>query len=106
MLTSPRAFRPYDPNQQLLLPPDLTEWVPKEHLVRLVGDLVDNVLQPERRAESAEWARATGVPFWLSRPGLRSYPTPRRQVFTFLSGGSRWKPAMGSGGASSLAIAY
>jgi transposase len=44
MLTSPRTFRPYDSNQQLLLSPDLTEWVPREHLARLVGDLVDNVL--------------------------------------------------------------
>ena len=32
-------------------------------------------LQPDRRAEFVEWARTTGVPFWLTRPGLRTYRT-------------------------------
>jgi hypothetical protein len=31
----------------------------------------------DRRAEFVEWARSTGVPFWLSRPGLVSYRTYR-----------------------------
>src|SRR5438132_2331442 len=26
-------------------------------------------LQPDRHAEFVEWARTTGVPFWLTRPG-------------------------------------
>ena len=34
-------------------------------------------LQPDRRAEFVEWARTTGVPFWLSRPGLLTYRTYR-----------------------------
>ena len=34
-------------------------------------------LQPDRRAEFVEWARTTGVPFWLTRPGLRTYRTYR-----------------------------
>jgi hypothetical protein len=32
---------------------------------------------PERRTAFAEWARASGLPFWLSRPGLLSYRTYR-----------------------------
>ena len=33
--------------------------------------------RPERGADFVEWARARGVPFWLSRPGLRAYRTYR-----------------------------
>ncbi|MHB8395156.1 MAG: transposase, partial [Candidatus Dormibacteria bacterium] len=35
-----KTFRPYDQNQQLLLPPDLAEWVPAGHLARLVSKLL------------------------------------------------------------------
>ena len=34
-------FRPYDPDQQQLLPQDLREWVPAGHLAHHVSDLVD-----------------------------------------------------------------
>lgn len=37
-------------------------------------------VQPDRRTELAEWARTSGVPFWLSRPGLLSYRTYRVQA--------------------------
>ena len=37
----PRTFRPYQPNQLLLLSPDLREWLPSGHLAHHVGDLVD-----------------------------------------------------------------
>lgn len=33
----------------------------------------------DRRAEFAEWARTTGVPFWMNRAGLLSYRTYRVQ---------------------------
>lgn len=39
-----KVFRPYNPDQILLLPPDLDSWVPPGHLARLVSDLVENVL--------------------------------------------------------------
>jgi len=39
-----KTFRPYTPDQILLLPPDLAEWVPAGHLARLVDDLVENTL--------------------------------------------------------------
>ena len=36
------VFRRYDPHQVLLLPPNLEEWLPPEHLARFISDLVDN----------------------------------------------------------------
>ena len=36
-------FRPYDPDQLLMLPPDLREWVADGHLAHHVSDLVDAV---------------------------------------------------------------
>ena len=35
-------FRPYDPHQNLLLPPNLDEWLPEGHLARFIGELVDD----------------------------------------------------------------
>ena len=37
------TFRPYDPDQILMLPPDLREWVSEGHLAHHVSDLVDAV---------------------------------------------------------------
>jgi transposase len=37
------TFRPYHPDQILMLPPDLREWVPEGHLAHHVSDLVDAV---------------------------------------------------------------
>ncbi len=36
-----RTFRPYDPAQPFLLPPTLQEWLPAEHLVYFISDLVE-----------------------------------------------------------------
>ena len=36
-----KTFRPYDPDQDLLLPPSLADWVPEDHLARFVSDVVD-----------------------------------------------------------------
>ena len=36
-----KRFRPYTLNQQLLLPPDLREWLPEGHLALFVSDGVD-----------------------------------------------------------------
>jgi len=38
-----KSFRPYDPAQQLLFPPDLQDWVPEDHLARFVSDVVDSL---------------------------------------------------------------
>ena len=39
----PKAYRPYLPDQDLLLPPSLREWVAEEHLVYFVSDVVDQL---------------------------------------------------------------
>jgi transposase len=38
-----KTFRPYDPDQLLLMPPALSDWVPEGHLARGVSDLVDTL---------------------------------------------------------------
>jgi transposase len=38
-----KTFRPYDPDQMLLMPPSLADWVPEDHLARFVSDLVDTL---------------------------------------------------------------
>lgn len=38
-----KTFRPYDPQQQLLFPPSLQDWVPEDHLARFIGDVVDSL---------------------------------------------------------------
>jgi len=38
------TFRKYDPKQTLLLPPNLDEWLPRDHLARIVAQVVDEHL--------------------------------------------------------------
>lgn len=38
-----RTFRPSDPDQLLLLPPSLRDWLPEDHLAYFVADLVDEL---------------------------------------------------------------
>ncbi len=35
----PKSYRPYLPDQDLLLPPSLREWLAEEHLVYFVSDV-------------------------------------------------------------------
>jgi transposase len=45
MPTSKRpVFRRYDPKQDLLLPPSLDDWLPEDHLARIVAQVVDDHL--------------------------------------------------------------
>lgn len=37
----PTSFRDYSPDQMLLLPPSLREWLPEDHLAYFVSDMVD-----------------------------------------------------------------
>ena len=39
----PTTFRPYAPDQMLLMPSDLREWLPEGHLAHHVSDLVDGL---------------------------------------------------------------
>ena len=36
-------FRPYEPDQQLLLPPSLREWLPSNHLLWFISETVDQL---------------------------------------------------------------
>ena len=38
-----KTYRPYEPNQQLLLPAAVQEWLPPEHLAYLISDVVDQL---------------------------------------------------------------
>ena len=39
----PTSFLPYEPNQTFLLPPSPSEWLPENHLVYFVGDIIDRL---------------------------------------------------------------
>src|ERR1700683_4399134 len=39
----PKGYRQYPPDQDLLLPPSLREWLPEDHLVYFVSDVVDQL---------------------------------------------------------------
>jgi transposase len=43
-----KAFRVFDPDQGLLLPPSLDDWLPGEHLARFIAELVDEHLDLSR----------------------------------------------------------
>lgn len=38
-----KTFRRYEPDQYLLLPPDLREWLPENHLALFVSDIVEEL---------------------------------------------------------------
>ena len=39
----PTTFRPYEPDQMMLLAPDVRDWLPEGHLAHHVSDLVDGL---------------------------------------------------------------
>lgn len=43
MLSMPTTFRPYSPEQALLLPPSPRDWLPEGHLSYFISDTVDNL---------------------------------------------------------------
>jgi transposase len=43
-----KTFRVFDPDQGLLLPPSLDDWLPAEHLARFIAELVDEHLDLAR----------------------------------------------------------
>ena len=38
-----KTFRRYEPDQMLMMPPSLQDWVPEKHLARFVSDMVDSM---------------------------------------------------------------
>ena len=62
----PHHFRPYQPDQPLLLPPDLRDWLPEDHLVYTVSELVDALdlaafYAPAMMVKILVYGYATGV---------------------------------------------
>jgi transposase len=39
----PTSFLPYEPNQTFLLPPSPSEWLPENHLVYFISDIIDRL---------------------------------------------------------------
>ena len=38
-----KKYRFYDPNQVLIMPPNLNDWLPKDHLARFIGNVVEGL---------------------------------------------------------------
>ena len=92
----PKGYRAYLPNQDLLLPPSLREWLAEEHLVYFVSDVVDQldlsaihaVYEQEKRGQPPYDPRL--MTKLLSSPALTSLmatrcwnsPSARRASYT------------------------
>ena len=55
-----KTFRPFQPDQILLVPPSLDEWLPQNHLARFIADLVDEHL--DLSAFYADYKQGRGAP--------------------------------------------
>lgn len=55
-----KTFRAFAPDQDLLLPPSLDDWLPAEHLARFIAELVDEHLDLSRIRGS--YTKAEGAP--------------------------------------------
>jgi transposase len=64
-----KTFRRFDPDQMLLMPPSLDEWLPQGHLARFVAELVDEVL--DLSAIYAGYTEARGFPPYEPRLMVR-----------------------------------
>jgi hypothetical protein len=70
-----KTLRSFEPEQILLLPPSLNEWLPEDHLARFVAELVDGVLDLSAIYADYTEARASpGLPVGREVPS----PPPRR----------------------------
>jgi transposase len=54
-----KTFRPYQPDQLLLLPPSIQEWLPEGHLARFVSEVVDEL---DLSAIEARYSEERGYP--------------------------------------------
>ena len=53
-----KTYLPYDPDQQLLLPAALQEWLPDDHLAYFISDVVDQLDLSDITARSKEKGEA------------------------------------------------
>ena len=64
----PYKFKDYDQNQLFLLPPNLAEWVPEDHVARFISDVVDML---DLSALNKSYAGALGQPAYEPRMILK-----------------------------------
>lgn len=69
----PTMFCPYEPDQLLLMPPTLRDWLLEGHLPHHVSDLVDG---PDSRLMTAESARTQTKPLGSGSKSLNSAVEP------------------------------
>ena len=70
-----KTFRPYLPEQDLLLPPSLRDWLPDDHLAYFVSDLVDalDLSAIERRYEAEERGQPPYHPVMMTKVLVYAY---------------------------------
>jgi transposase len=64
-----KTFRSYDPDQVLLMPPSLDDWLPEDHPARFVSELVDGML--DLTPIYASYTEASGAPPYHPRLMLK-----------------------------------
>ena len=77
-----KTYRPYDPDQQLLLPAAMREWLPDDHLAYFISDVVDEL---ELSEITARYERE-------SRGGPPYHPRMMAKLFRFGADQSRETP--------------
>ena len=55
-----KTYRPYDPDQQLLLPAALREWLPEDHPAYFISGVVDQLELSEITARYERESREAG----------------------------------------------
>ena len=60
-----KTYLPYDPDQHLLLPQALQEWLPEDHLTYFISDIVNqlDISEITARREQERWG---GPPYNFS----------------------------------------
>ena len=69
-----KTYLPYEPDQQLLLPAALQEWLPDDHLAYFISDVVDQ-LDMSKVTARYERERRGGPPY---HPRMMYSPPPGR----------------------------
>ena len=80
------SYRPYEPQQEILLPASLQDWLPKGHLAYFISDTVD-ALELKAFYARYEGGGARNQPFHLSAlVQIRAYSPVRRRFLPWTLG--------------------
>ena len=97
-----KPYVPYEPDQQLLLPAALQEWLPDDHVAYFISDVVDQLdmskvtarYERERRGGPPYHPRMMVKVLHLTRPP--DYPTaPQRRTGPVRDCRVKWTPSSG-----------